>query len=153
MNNDGTIDVSGGSAIISADVIGSGTIAFVSASPSFSENAELGAGVSATQHISFSEPNVSGTRESLRIDDPSAFHGVIDGFADPLARITLADTQATGAYFAQVTPDAGALLLLSGQEVVGALTVTGTHAPNAYGVVNNGDGSATVSPLGFVPTT
>ena len=83
----------------------------------------------------------------------SPFHGVIDGFTDVHDSITLASTQATGAYFAQVTPDAGALLLLNGQEVVGALTVTGTHASNAYGVVNNGDGSATVAPLGFVPTS
>ena len=153
LNNDGTIIISGGSAIISTDVIGSGTIAFVSAAPSFSEAAELGAGVSAAQHISFSDPNRSGTRESLRIDDPSAFHGVIDGFADQLEHITLANTQATGAYFAQVTPDSGALLLLNGQEVVGALTVTGTHASNAYGVSNNVDGSATVTPLVPVPTS
>lgn len=153
LNNDGTIIIAGGSAIISADIIGSGTLAFVSASPSFSEAAELGAGVSATQHISFSDPNLSGTRESLRINHPSAFHGVIDGFADRLDSITLANTQATGAYFAQVTPESGALLLLNGQEVVEALTVTGTHASNAYGVVGNMDGSATVAPLGLVPTS
>ena len=83
----------------------------------------------------------------------SAFHGVIDGFADQLDSITLANTQATGTYFAQVTPESGALLLLNGQEVVGALTVTGTHASNAYGVSNNPDGSITVAPLGFVPTS
>ena len=153
LNNDGTINVSGGSVIISTDVIGSGTLAFVSASPGFGDEAELGAGVSATQHISFSDPNVSATRESLRIDNPSAFHGVIDGFADQLDSITLANTQATGTYFAQVTPESGALLLLNGQEVVGALTVTGTHASNAYGVSNNPDGSITAAPLGFVPTS
>lgn len=153
LNNDGTINISGGSVVISTDIIGSGTIAFVSASPGFSEAAELGAGVSATQHISFNDPNRSGTRQSLRIDSPSAFHGVIDGFADPLESITLANTQATEAYFAQVKPESGALLLLNGQEIVGALTVTGTHASNAYGVSNNGDGSATVTPSGLVPTS
>ena len=153
LNNDGTIDVSGGSAIISTDVTGSGTLAFVSASPSFGDDAELGAGVSATQHISFNGADPTGTRESLRIGSPSAFHGVIDGFADQLDSITLANTQATGAYFAQVTPESGALLLLNGQEVVAALTVTGTHLPNAYGVSNNEDGSATVAPLGLFPTS
>lgn len=153
LNNDGVINIAGGGAVISTDVIGSGTLAFLSASPAFGDEAELGGGVSATQHVSFSYPNGAGTRESLRIDSPSAFHGVIDGFTDTFDSITLANTQATGAYFAQVTPDSGALLLLNGQEVVGALTVTGAHASNAYGVSNNPDGSATVSPLLVVPTS
>ena len=153
LNNDGMINVSGGSVVISTDVIGSGTIAFVSASPGFGDAVELGAGVSATQHVSFSNPNLASNRESLRIDSPSAFHGAIDGFRDTLDSITLANTQATGAYFAQVTPDSGALLLLNGQEVVGALTVTGAHASNAYGVSNNPDGSATVTPLLATPTS
>ena len=152
LNNDGAIDISGGSAVISTDVIGSGTLAFLLASPAFGDEAELGGGVSATQHVSFSSPNGAGTRESLRIDSPAAFHGVIDGFTDTFDSVTLANTQASGAYFAQVTPDSGALLLLNGQEVVGALTVTGAHASNAYGVSNNADGSATVSPLLLAPT-
>jgi len=73
--------------------------------------------------------------------------GIIDGFTGPFDHLTLANTQATGAYFAQVTPDAGALLLLDGQQVVGALTVTGQHASNAYGVSSNLDGSTTVTPI------
>lgn len=153
LNNDGTIRIAGGSVVISTDVIGSGTLAFVTTSPGFGSAAEFGAGVAATQHISFNDPNPSGTRESIRIDSPSAFRGIIDGFASQLDSITLADTQATEAYFAQVTPEFGALLLLNGQEIAGALTVTGTHAPNAYGVSNNLDGSATVVPLGLVPTS
>lgn len=153
LNNDGAINVSGGSVIISADVIGSGTIAFFSEPTSASAAVELGAGVSATQHISFDDPNYFASRESLRIDSPSAFHGIIDGFKNRLDSITLANTQATGAYFAQVTPDSGALLLLNGQAVVGALTVTGTHASNAYGVSNNLDGSTTVTQSGLIPVS
>ena len=153
LNNDGAINVSGGSVIISADVIGSGTIAFLSEPSRASASVELGAGVSAMQHVSFDAPNYFASRETLHIDSPSAFHGVIDGFKDQLDSITLANTQATEAYFAQVTPDSGALLLLNGQAVVGALTVTGTHASNAYGVSSNPDGSTTVAPLDFVPSS
>jgi hypothetical protein len=150
LNNDGTIEIVGGSAVISTDIIGSGTIAFLTAAPGFSESVELGGAVSATQHVSFSDPNISRTVEGLRIDNPSAFHGIIDGFNNPIESVTLANTQADMAYFAQITPDAGALLLLDGQQVVGALTVTGQHASNAYGVSSNPDGSTTVSPV-FLP--
>ena len=146
LNNDGAINVGGGSIAISTDVIGSGTIGFTAASttnPSASGFVELGAGVSASQHISF---GLSGNG-TLRIDDPSAFHGVIDGFAFPGAHVVVANTQATGAFFAQVTPDSGALLLLNGQQVVDALTVTGAHATNAYGVSSNADGSTTIMPV------
>lgn len=153
LNNDGAINVSGGSVIISAGVIGSGTIAFFSEPTRASDSVELGGGVSATQHISFDSPNYFASTESLRIGNLSAFHGIIDGFKDQLDSITLANTQATGAYFAQVTPDSGALLLINGQEVVGALTVTGTHASNAYSVSTSPDGSATVAPLAFVPNS
>ena len=146
LNNDGTINVAGGSVTISADIIGLGTIAFLT-----NGTIELGAGVAATQHIAFSNSPFSASQANFRIDSPSAFHGIIDGFTDQLDRITLANTQATAAYFAQVTPDSGALLLLNDQEVVGALTITGTHASNAYGVSNSPDGSVTVAPPGFVP--
>ena len=143
LNNDGVIGISGGTAVISAAIVKS---AFLQASPAYDNEAELGGAVSATQHISFSYPNGPNTPQILRIDDPSAFHGVIDGFSDRFDSITLANTQATTAYFAQVTPDAGALLLLNGQEVVAALTVTGTHVADAYGVINSPNGSVTVTP-------
>ena len=150
LNNDGTIDVSGGSIAISADVIGSGTIAFEGGPlvPFGTGLVEFGGGVSASQHISLSGPDSVYSAANLRIDDPSAFHGVIDRFLSASqARITLANTQATGAFFAQVTPDSGALLLLNGQQVVDALTVTGAHATNAYGVSSNADGSTTIMPV------
>ena len=148
LNNDGTIGLGGGYATISADVIGSGVIALLPFS-SGSGSVEFGGSVAATQHVAFSSTSPA----QIRIDDPSAFHGIIDGFqgpppnsaGPPFYSITLADTQATGTYFAQVTPDAGALLVLNGQEVVGALTVTGTHAPNSFGFFNNPDGSATLT--------
>ena len=146
LNNDGTIGLGGGFATISADVIGSGTIAFLPF-PTGSGSVEFGGGVAATQHVAFSPTSPA----QLRIDDPAAFHGVIDGFqgspGGPGAfyTVTLADTQATGTYFAQITPDAGALLVLNGQEVVRALTVTGTHAPNSFGFFNNPDGSTTLT--------
>lgn len=136
LNNDGNIDIRGGQAVISADVIGAGTISFVAGA------VELGGGVSSSQHVAFTEPGNS----TLRIDDPSAFHGVIDGFGFAGNSITLANTQATGAYFAQITPDSGALLLLNGQQVVDALTVTGAHASNAYFVSSSPDGSTSVRP-------
>ena len=104
--------------------------------------------MSATQHIAFSPTSPA----EFRIDDPAAFHGVIDGFAGSpdgtpgaFYKVTLADTQATGTFFAQVTPDAGALLVLNGQEVVAALTVTGTHASNSFGFYSNPDGSTTLT--------
>ncbi len=131
LNNDGDINIRGGRAIISADVIGSGTINFIAG------DVELGGGVSSDQHISFS-PSAF-----LRIDDPSAFHGIIDGFSDAGASITLANTQATGAFFAQITPDSGALLILNGLEVVDALTVTGAHASDAYRASSGPVGSIT----------
>ena len=155
MNNDGTIGLGNGQSIsISADVVGSGTIAFLAGSTG-SGSVEFGGGVAATQHISFSAPSSA----QLRIDDPADFHGIIDGFqgsplgnqgpfgngAPPFHSITLADTQATGTYFAQITPGAGALLVLNGQEVVRALTVTGTHASNSFGFLNNPDGSTTIT--------
>ena len=145
LNNNGTINIGGGLATISADLIGSGTIAFV-AEPTGSGSVEFGEAVAATQHIAFS----SVSSAQVRIDDPSAFHGILDGFqATPIGApgfhtVTLANTQATGTYFAQITPDAGALLVLNGQEVVAALTVTGTHASNYFNAVNNSDGSTTV---------
>jgi len=148
LNNDGTINMGGGFATISADVIGSGTIAFLPYSTG-SGSVAFGGGVSATQHIAFNQTSSA----DVRIDSPSAFHGVFDGFDAPFDNVTLADTQATGAYFAQIAPDAGALLLLNGQEVVGALTVTGTHASNAYGVSSNADGSTTVTPVYPVPSS
>lgn len=140
LNNDGAINIAGANAIISADVIGSGTIGFV-AYPEGGGTVEFAGGVAATQHISFNQ-NASGG--NVLIDDPSTFHGIIDGF-DAFRNVTLANTQATGAYFAQVAPDSGALLLLNGQEVVGALTVKGGHASNAYGIISNPDGSTTVT--------
>ena len=146
LNNDGTINMGGGFATLSADVIGSGTIAFVP-EPTGSGSVEFGGAVAATQHIAFS-PISSG---QVRIDDPSAFHGVLDGFEGTpggypgFHAVTLAGTQATGTFFAQITPNAGALLVLNGEEVVGALTVTGTHASNAYQFFNNPDGSTTVT--------
>jgi hypothetical protein len=146
LNNDGTIDMGGGFATISADLIGSGTIAFV-AEPTGSGSVEFGGAVAATQHITFSPISSA----QVRIDNPSAFHGILDGFEGTpngypgFHTVTLADTQATGTYFAQIAPDAGALLVLNGQEVVGALTVTGTHASNAYSFFNNPDGSTTVT--------
>ena len=150
LNNDGAINIGGGSAIISADVIGSGTMALLTV-PFYGASLELSGAVAATQHVSF-DFDYFNVRESLRLDNPSTFHGVIDGFTDVTNdSITLANTQATSAYFAQVTPDAGALLLLDGQSVVGALTVTGTHAANAYGVSSNTDGSTTVRPVFPIP--
>ena len=149
LNNDGTIGLGGGFATISADLVGSGTIAFL-ATPTGSGSIEFGGAVSATQHIAFS----SVSSAAFRIDDPTTFHGIIDGFqgpapndagAPPFYSVTLADTQATGTYFAQVTPDAGALLVLNGQQVVAALTVTGTHASNSFGFFNSPDGSVTVT--------
>jgi len=142
LNNDGVINVlENGQAIISVDVIGSGTIAFTSFPAGLGSGyAELGAGVSSNQHVSFEGNSFA----ALRIDDPSAFHGVIDGFTSPTRAVTLANTQATGAYFAQITPDSGALLVLNGQQVVDALTVSGAHPSNAYGVSNNTDGSTTL---------
>ena len=148
LNNDGTISVLGSDLFISADVIGNGTIAFLPY-PTGSGFIEFGGAVSATQHIAFT----SATPGQFRIDDPSAFHGIIDGFQDlpsgnggsAFYAVTLANTQATGTYFAQITADAGALLVLNGQEVVGALTVTGTHASNSFGFFNNPDGSTTIT--------
>lgn len=148
LNNDGTIGLGGGFIRISADVVGSGTIAFLP-TPTGSGLIELGGAVSATQHIAFSSVSTA----SLEIDDPSVFHGILDGFQGPTSNyagppfysVTLAHTQATGTYFAQVTPDAGALLVLNGQEVVAALTVTGTHASNSFGFISNPDGSTTLT--------
>jgi len=147
LNNDGTINLGGGYATISADVIGSGTIAFLPFSTG-SGAVEFGGGVAATQHIVFNPTSSA----QIRVDDPSAFHGIIDGFQGSpdgspgsFYKVTLADTQATGIYFAQITPDAGALLVLNGQEVVRALTVTGTHAANSFGFFNNPDGSTTLT--------
>jgi len=148
LNNDGTIGLGGGFINISADVVGSGTIAFLPF-PTGSGVIELGGAVSATQHIAFSSVSTA----ALEIDDPSAFHGIIDGFqgpgpnyaGPPFYSVTLAHTQATGTYFAQVTPNAGALLVLDGQEVVAALTVTGTHASNSFGFISNPDGSTTLT--------
>ena len=133
LNNDGVINIRGGEAVISADIIGSGTIAFTAGI------VELGGSVSSSQHIA-----VGGFNSTLRIDDPAAFHGVIDEFGGRGSAMTLANTQATGAYFAQVTPDAGALLVLNGQQVVDALTVTGAHASNAFAVSSGPDGSTSV---------
>lgn len=151
LNNDGTIDIAGGSAIISADVVGSGTIAFI---PNEVGSVEFAGGVSATQHVSFL-PAIAlppgNAALDVRIDSLSTFHGIIDAFTSPADAVVLADTQATGATFDQVTPDAGTLLLLNGQAVVGALTVTGAHASNAYGVSSNLDGSTTVRPLSPMP--
>lgn len=148
LNNDGTIHVLGSDLFISADVIGSGTIAFLPY-PTGSGFIEFGGSVAPTQHVAFSQY----TSGDIRIDDPAAFHGVIDGFEGvPLGstgpgfyNVTLANTQATGTYFAQVTPDAGALLVLNGQQVVAALTVTGAHASNSFGYFNNPDGSTTLT--------
>ncbi len=147
LNNDGTINVGGGGATISADVVGSGTIAFLP-TPTGSGAVEFGGAVAATQHIAFNPTSSA----QIRIDDPANFHGVLDGFngspdgsPGALYKVTLADTQATGTYFAQVTPEAGALLVLNGQQVVGALTVTGTHASNSFGFFNNPDGSTTLT--------
>jgi len=147
LNNDGVINMGGGFATISADLVGSGTIAFLPSSTG-SGSVEFGGAVSATQHVSFS----SASSAEVRIDDPSAFHGVLNGFDGSLDgtsgsfhKVTLADAQATGTYFAQITPDAGALLVLNGQEVVGALTVTGKHGPNDFGFVSNPDGSTTLT--------
>jgi hypothetical protein len=146
LDNGGTIGLGGGFATISADVVGSGTIAFLPF-PTGSGSVELGGAVSTTQHIAFS----STSSAQVRIDDPSTFYGILDGFEGSLNsftgfhEVTLADTRATGTYFAQITPDARALLVLNGQEVVGALTVTGAHASNAYGFFNNPDGSTTVT--------
>lgn len=151
LNNDGAINIGGGSAVITADVIGSGTMALLTV-PTNSASLELGGAVAATQHVTF-DFNYFDVREALRIDNPTTFHGVIDGFADARDSVTLANTQATSAYFAQVTPDSGALLLLNGQEVVGALTVTGAHASNAYSVSGNADGSTTVQLASVLPSS
>lgn len=147
LNNDGTIGLGGGYATISADVVGSGTIAFLPFSTG-SGSVEFGGGVADTQHVAFSPTSPA----QIRIDDPVAFHGVIDGFQGSpgggpgsFYKVTLADTQATGTYFAQIAPEAGALLVLNGQEVVRALTVTGTHASNSFGFFNNPDGSTTLT--------
>ncbi len=147
LNNDGTINVAGGFATIAADVVGSGTITFLPFSTG-SGSVELGGAVAATQHIAFNPTSSA----QLRIDDPAGFHGVLDGFNgianDPehaFYKVTLANTQATGTYFAQVTPEAGALLVLNGQQVVAALTVTGAHASNSFGFFNSPDGSTTVT--------
>ena len=155
LNNDGVINIGGGSAVITADVIGSGSMALLSTT-SFSPSLELSGSVAATQHVSFDDPNRAASKENLRLDNPSTFHGIIDGFNNSTVgydSITLANTQATSAYFAQVTPDAGVLLLLDSQEVVAALTLTGTAAANAYGVTNNSDGSTTVGGVYLVPTS
>ena len=143
LNNDGRINVTGGAVGISADLVGTGTIAFLPGQSGSGDFARLDGSVAPTQHISFS----SNAFASLRLNDPSAFRGVIDGFDAPFESVTLADTAADRAYFAQVTPEAGALLVLNGQEVVSALTVTGVHASDAYGVSSNLDGSATVRPV------
>jgi len=149
LNNDGAINVLG-TAILSTDGIGSGTIAFLPNSTT-SGLIEFGGAVSATQHVSFNKYTAGG----IRIDDPSAFHGVLDGFdgfdgspdgsLGSVYKVTLADTQATGTYFAQTTPDAGVLLVLNGQEVVGALTVTGKHGPHDFGFFSSPDGSTTLT--------
>ena len=146
LNNYGAINVAGAQAIISADVIGSGTIGFIEF-PEGGGSIEFSGGVAAAQHVSFAQA-IGG---SVRIDNPSAFHGILDGFNSAANSVTVADTQATAAYFAQITPDAGALLLLNGQEVVRALTVTGAHASNAYGVVGNADGSTTITSVFPIP--
>ena len=147
LNNDGTINVLGSGVSIAADVTGTGSIKFLPY-PTGSGGVEFGGAVAATQHIAFN-PYSSG---NIRIDDPSAFHGVIDGFLGSpdgspgsFYSVTLADTQATGTYFAQVTPEAGALLVLNGQEVVAALTVSGTHAAHSFGFYSNPDGSTTLT--------
>ena len=147
LNNGGLIRADGGSVTISADVVGSGTVALVS-NRSIAGKVEFSGSVSSEQHISFLRGG--GT---VRIDDPSAFHGVLDGFTEGSGDVVLDHTHATSTYFAQVTPDAGALLLLDGQSVVATLTVSGQHASNAYGVSSNPDGSATVSPVPLLPTT
>ena len=147
LNNDGTIYADGGSVGISADIVGSGTVA-LRTNRSIPGSVEFSGGVSSGQRISF----LSGDG-TVRIDDPTSFHGVFDGFAGGSANVVLDHTHATSTYFAQVTPDAGALLLLDGQSVVAALTVSGQHASNAYGVSSNPDGSATVSPVPLLPTT
>lgn len=143
LNNGGEIDVLGGSVRISADLVGTGTIAFLPGRGGSTGVVTLEGSVAPTQHISFNNNAFA----SLRIDDPSAFRGIIDGLDAPFESVTLANTPADRAYFAQVTPDFGALLVLNGQEVVSALTVTGAHASNAYGVSNNLDGSTTVQPV------
>jgi hypothetical protein len=151
LNNDGVINIGGGYINISADVIGSGAIAFIS-QPTYGSLVVLDGGVSATQHIKFGSSTFP-TPETLRLDNPSTFHGILDGFADMRDSVTLANTQATSAYFAQVTPDSGALLLLNGQAVVGVLTITGAHASNAYSVSGNTDGGTTVHLASVLPSS
>lgn len=143
LNNGGEIDLVGGGVRISADLVGTGTIAFLPGRGGSTDFAALDGSVAPTQHLSFS----SNVFASLQLNDPSAFHGVIDGFDAPFESVTLADTAADRAYFAQVTPESGALLVLNGQEVVSALTVTGVHASDAYVVSSNLDGSTTVRPV------
>lgn len=147
LNNDGAINLGGGFVTISADLVGSGTIAFQPFSTG-SGSVEFGGAVAATQHVAFNPTSAA----QVRIDDPANFHGIIDGFngspdgsQGSFYKVTLANTQATGTYFAQVTPDAGALLVLNGQEVVAALTVTGTHASNSFGFFTSPDGSTTLT--------
>ena len=147
LNNGGEIDVLGGSVRISVDLVGTGTIAFLPGRGGSTGVVTLEGSVAPTQHISFNNNAFA----SLRIDDPSAFRGIIDGFDAPFESVTLANTPADRAYFAQVMPDSGALLVLNGQEVVSALTVTGAHAVDAYGVSSNLDGSTTVRPVLPVP--
>lgn len=143
LNNGGEIDLVGGSVRISADLVGTGTIAFLPGRGGSTDFATLDGSVAPTQHLSFG----SNAFASLRLNDPSAFRGIIDGFDALFESVTLADTAADRAYFAQVTPESGALLVLNGQEVVSALTVTGVHASDAYGVLSNPDGSTTVRPV------
>lgn len=150
LNNDGAIDIAGGNAVITADVIGSGTMAIQTVLFNNS-SLELGGAVAATQHVAFDfVPSIA--TESLRLDNPAAFRGTIDGFSFSNDSVTLANTQATSAYFAQVTPDSGALLLLNGQSVAAALTVTGAHASNAYALSGNADGSTTIQLAPVLPS-
>lgn len=151
LNNDALIAIDAASVTISADLTGSGLIDFLT-TRSYDANLVLNGAVADTQHITFGANNFS-TREYLSLSDPAAFHGVIDNFNNPNDILTLADTQATSAYFAQVTPDSGALLLLNGQEVVRALTVTGTHAPDAYGVSSTLIGSTTIQLAAVLPSS
>lgn len=145
--NDGAVDVAGGSARFLADVTGVGTIALLpsDAGPGDLSFVEFGGAVSPTQQLAFVDPDA---RASARIDDPAAFRGVIDGFGSSNQTITLAGLRATSAYFAQIGPDFGALLLLDGQQVVDTLTLGGTHPADGFSVSRNVDGSATVFAAG-----
>ncbi len=160
INNDGIITVSG-SAEILTDITGGGTMSLAPRAGFLSSSSlEVGGAVASTQHIAFPQAfpfqGLPASVGSLLIEDPASFAGVIDHFDliptfdtfhPPQDSITLAHIAASSSFFAQITPSFGALLLLNGESVVGALTLSGTHPSDGFVVSNTAQG-AMISPFG-----